>query len=114
MPTALLERLGQPSGPAFHSYGVCMSPKSDSHVDGGTVQDLTLDQWAKFLGLKNKTVLTTKETARVLRISERHVRHQIKAGTIPSVRFGRRLLVPVPMLILSLVARDQELNENGD
>ncbi len=65
--------------------------------------DLRLDQWADMLGIGNKAVLTTRETASVLRVSEKSVREGIKEGSIPCIRLGRRLLVPVPMLLSSLL-----------
>jgi len=65
--------------------------------------DLRLDQWADMLGIGGKAVLTTRETALVLRVSERSVREGIKEGAIPCIRLGRRLLVPVPMLLSSLL-----------
>ena len=65
--------------------------------------DVWLQQWAAQLGLGTKAVLTTKEAADVLRVSERSMRDMLKAGTVPSVRLGRRLVVPVPMLLRSLL-----------
>ena len=56
--------------------------------------DLRLDQWADMLGIGSKAVLTTRETASVLRVSEKSVREGIKEGSIPCIRLGRRLLVP--------------------
>ena len=67
------------------------------------LDDLRLDQWADMLGIGSKAVLSTRETASVLRVSEKSVREGIKDGTIPCVRLGRRLLVPVPMLLSSLL-----------
>ena len=64
----------------------------------------SLDRWAEMLGIESKAVLTTNETASILRISEKSVREGIKAGSIPSLRLGRRLLVPVPMLLSSMLA----------
>jgi excisionase family DNA binding protein len=61
------------------------------------------EQWAAMLGIGTKAVLTTTETASVLRVSEKSVREGIKDGAIPSVRLGRRLLIPVPMLLGALV-----------
>ena len=69
----------------------------------GVEEGLRLDRWADMLGIGGKAVLTTAETAEVLRVSERSVREAIKAGTIPCIRLGRRLLVPVPMLLSSLL-----------
>ncbi len=70
---------------------------------GAHPSDLRLDQWADMLGIGSKAVLTTHEAAAVLRVSEKSVREGIKDGTIPCVRLGRRLLVPVPMLLSSLL-----------
>lgn len=67
------------------------------------LDDLRLEQWADMLGIGAKAVLTTRETASVLRVSEKSVRGGIKEGTIPCVRLGRRLLVPVPMLLSCLL-----------
>lgn len=67
------------------------------------LDDLRLDQWAEMLGIGNKAVLTTRETASVLRVSEKSVREGIKEGSIPCIRLGRRLLIPVPMLLSSLL-----------
>jgi len=68
-----------------------------------SIDELRLDQWADMLGIGAKAVLTTRETASVLRVSEKSVREGIKDGTIPCIRIGRRLLVPVPMLLSSLL-----------
>jgi excisionase family DNA binding protein len=67
------------------------------------IDDLRLHQWADMLGIGSKAVLTTRETASVLRVSEKSVREGIKEGAIPCIRLGRRLLVPVPMLLSSLL-----------
>lgn len=42
-----------------------------------------------------KLAYTLRETAQVLSIGERSVRRRINDGTIPSVRIGGRILVPV-------------------
>ena len=68
---------------------------------------VSLEQWADQLGISGKAVLTTSEAATLLRVSERSVRDMIKAGTVPSLRLGRRLLVPVPMLLRSLLEEPQ-------
>ncbi len=59
--------------------------------------------WTEQLGLTDKAVVTTHEASMVLRISERSVRQAIKEGTLPSVRVGRRVLIPVPMLVNMLL-----------
>ena len=85
--------------------------RSRPFVDAAGSQDaadpdadiLSLDRWADMLGLGSKAVLTTTETASVLRISEKSVREGIKIGSIPSIRIGRRLLIPVPLLLSYLL-----------
>ncbi len=67
------------------------------------LEGLRLERWADMLGIGGKAVLTARETASVLRVSEKSVREGIKEGTIPCVRIGRRVLVPVPMLLSSLL-----------
>ena len=61
------------------------------------------ERWASMLGIGEKAVLTTTETASVLRVSEKSVREGIKIGAIPCIRLGRRILVPVPTLLPSLI-----------
>ncbi len=78
-----------------------------------SIDDLRLDQWADMLGIGSKAVLTTRETASVLRVSEKSVREGIKEGSIPCIRLGRRLLVPVPMLLSSLLRGPASNELNG-
>lgn len=66
----------------------------------------SLEEWMEWLGLQGKAVLTIAETAALLRICERSVREGIKAGWIPHVRLGRRVLVPVPRLVAMLAEPD--------
>lgn len=66
-------------------------------------EPVSLEQWADQLGISGKAVLTASEAAAVLRVSERSLRDMMKAGTVPSLRLGRRLVVPVPMLLRSLL-----------
>ena len=47
-------------------------------------------------------VLTPTETAKLLRIGRGTVYEQIRLGVIPSIRLGRRLLVPRAALIKML------------
>ena len=75
-----------------------LEPQLDGVSDG-----LTLDRWADMLGIGSKAVLTTVEAASILRISEKSVREGIKQGSIPCLRLGRRILIPVPMLLSSLL-----------
>lgn len=81
---------------------------TDAAAEGEIEQHIvSLEQWADQLGLGNKAVLTPKEAAGVLRVSERYLRDCIKDGTVPSLRYGRRLLIPVPMLLKSLLREPQ-------
>jgi len=75
-----------------------LEPQPDGVRDG-----LTLDRWADMLGIGSKAVLTTVEAASILRISEKSVRGGIQHGSIPYLRLGRRILIPVPMLLSSLL-----------
>jgi len=47
-------------------------------------------------------VLTPVETARLLRIGRGTVYEQIRLGVIPSIRMGRRILVPKVALLKML------------
>ena len=76
--------------------------------------DISIELWAERLGLSDKAVLNTRETAALLRVSERTLRDLIKAGTVPSVRLGRRVLIPVPMLLRSLLAGPEAKNTLQD
>jgi excisionase family DNA binding protein len=51
-------------------------------------------------------VLTVEETAQVLRLSRQSAYEAVKAGDIPAIRVGRRLLVPRAALN-RLLAGDQ-------
>jgi excisionase family DNA binding protein len=53
-------------------------------------------------------VLTPIEAARLLRIGRGTAYEQIRCGTIPSIRMGRRILVPRAALLKML-----EVTENG-
>lgn len=50
----------------------------------------------------NALVLTPIETARLLRIGRATVYEQIRVGTIPSIRMGRRILIPRAALMRKL------------
>ncbi|MGH1487970.1 MAG: helix-turn-helix domain-containing protein [Acidimicrobiales bacterium] len=65
-----------------------------------------MSRWAELLGISDKAVLNTHEAAAVLRISERSLRQGIYDGTIPFVRLGRRILIPVPVLLRALLDGD--------
>jgi excisionase family DNA binding protein len=50
------------------------------------------------VGHPAKQILSAKETAVYLGVSQRHLWSQTKARRIPHVRFGRRVLYPVKEL----------------
>jgi excisionase family DNA binding protein len=52
--------------------------------------------------VSDSLVLTPVETANLLRISRGTVYEQIRLGVIPSIRCGRRILVPKASLIKML------------
>lgn len=54
-------------------------------------------------------VLTPVETAKLLRIGRGTVYEQIRCGAIPSIRMGRRILVPKAALMKML----EEAKSNG-
>ena len=43
---------------------------------------------------RNSVTLTVEETARMLKVHPDTVRARIKDGTLPTVNFGRRVLIP--------------------
>ena len=47
-------------------------------------------------------VLTAGETARLLRLSKTTVYDQIRQGSIPSIRIGKRILIPKAALMRKL------------
>jgi len=47
-------------------------------------------------------VLTAGETARLLRLSKTTVYDQIRQGSIPSIRMGKRILIPRAALMRKL------------
>ena len=47
-------------------------------------------------------VLTAGETARLLRLSKTTVYDQIRQGSIPSIRIGKRILIPRAALMRKL------------
>ncbi len=52
--------------------------------------------------VSDSLVLTPIETARLLRIGRGTVYEQIRLGVIPSIKFGRRILVPRAALMKML------------
>lgn len=53
-------------------------------------------------------LLTAKEAAAVLRISERHLGNLVAAGRLPRVKLGRRVLYRWSQLEAALVKLEQE------
>lgn len=51
-------------------------------------------EWKMQTNESDSLVLTPTETAKLLRIGRGTVYEQIRLGVIPSVRLGRRILVP--------------------
>jgi len=53
-------------------------------------------------GGKESLVLTAGETAKILRLSKTTVYDQIRQGSIPSIRIGKRILIPRAALMRKL------------
>ena len=53
-------------------------------------------------GSNDSLVLTAGETARLLRLSKTTVYDQIRQGSIPSIRIGKRILIPKAALMRKL------------
>ncbi len=47
------------------------------------------------LSFDGRLALSVAEVATLLGLSEKHVWAQLKSGAIPSIRLGRRVLIPV-------------------
>lgn len=60
------------------------------------------------MGKSLPAVLTVPETARMLRISRTLAYEGIARGEIPSVRIGRRILVPTHRLVLELLGEGEK------
>ena len=58
--------------------------------------------------LGGKLVLTPTEAARLLRIGRGTAYEQIRCGTIPSIRLGRRILVPRAALMKMLETTESD------
>ena len=59
--------------------------------------------------LQGRVTITVPEAARVLRISRDGAYRAVAAGELPSLRLGRRIVVPVPALIRLLGADSDAL-----
>lgn len=62
---------------------------------------------------EQQPTLTIDETARILGISRSTAYEAAKAGTLPTLRLGRRLVVPVTRL-RHMLGLDAELAPRGD
>ena len=60
-----------------------------------------------------RAVITVTECARLLEVDPRTVSAAITAGEIPSVRLGRRVLIPVRRLLPLLIDDPQTDSEAG-
>jgi excisionase family DNA binding protein len=52
--------------------------------------------------LNTRAVLSVAECAEVMDIGTKTAYEAVKAGTLPSIRYGRRILIPVPLLLKHL------------
>lgn len=55
-------------------------------------------------------VLTPMETSKLLRIGRATVYEQVRLGTIPSIRMGRRILIPRAALMHKLEQAGKDAN----
>lgn len=58
-------------------------------------------------------ILTIAEAAKELRISEAHARNLERNGLLPSVRLGRRILIPAGMLEKFIEEMAEESRKEG-
>ena len=58
--------------------------------------------------INDSLVLTPIETAKLLRIGRGTVYEQIRVGTIPSIRMGRKILIPKAALMKMLEGAQSE------
>lgn len=57
--------------------------------------------------IRDKAVITVTEAAELLGLDLRTVRHGCASGQIPSIKVGRRILIPVPRLLAMLEAEKE-------
>jgi excisionase family DNA binding protein len=57
--------------------------------------------------LRGRATITVEEAAALLGISKDSAYRAAQAGQIPTLRLGRRLLVPVPKLLTMLGAEEE-------
>ncbi|MCC5948111.1 MAG: helix-turn-helix domain-containing protein [Nitriliruptoraceae bacterium] len=67
---------------------------------------MTLDE------LREHTTVTVAEAGAVLGLSRNAAYAAVKAGEIPSLTFGRRVVVPVPALLRMLGADDDQHDQH--
>ncbi|MEA5155576.1 helix-turn-helix domain-containing protein [Raineyella sp.] len=63
---------------------------------------MTINYAPEVAALLGKPTLTTDETSRVLGLGKNQTYEAIRRGDIPSVRIGRRILVPTTRLLRML------------
>lgn len=57
--------------------------------------------------VRGRAVLTPEETAAVLGVGRNTVYAALKAGQLPSLRLGRKLLIPAPKLLTMLEGEEE-------
>lgn len=106
-PIGNIRNTGTPSDQRCYLCSACYASQEPAYVPDVSGADAerenSVQAWAETIGLAGKAVLSTDEAAEVLQISERSVRQGIKDGTIPVMRLGRRVLIPVPRLLEMLI-----------
>lgn len=60
---------------------------------------LTIEELAKMYGLEGQPTCTVEEAARLLRVSRGTAYEAVRAGALPALHLGRRVLIPVPALM---------------
>ena len=69
------------------------------------MSDYGLEELAEFYGLAGQKTLTVAEVLPIVKVSERNLREQIRRGSFPCVRIGRRVVIPVSDFLEWLTAR---------
>lgn len=67
----------------------------------------------KLADLEHRATITVDEAASLLGIGRNTAYEAIRAGQIPALRLGRRLLVPVPALLRMLEGAEAPFDEGG-
>lgn len=76
-----------------------MNTKSTAPADAPTATALTLSE------IRERATIDVESAGRVLGLGRVSAYRAVREGTIPSLRIGRRLVVPVPRL-LALIGED--------